>query len=175
MFDVLFPGRKLVFETPLSVDELTRRLEREVAPPAMEWRERRPQLFEGTFVDGQFSFLRLVRGRNSFRPWVKGRVLPGSRGSRIEARLRMSPVVLVFGVLLALVGGTIAAVAAPSIPVVGGSSLAVRVLVFGAVALLFAALGNFEARVTTRLLETVVGTKPTSPPRASHHAVTRQR
>jgi hypothetical protein len=175
MFDVMYPGRTLLFDSPLSVEEVTRRLEREVAPPAMELFKTRQQLFEGTFADRQFTVIRRVRGRNSFRPWIKGRVLEGSRGARVEVRLQMSPLVLVFGLVFAIVAGTIAAVAAPELPLVGGSPLGLRLLVAAAVALLFAALGNFEARAATRLLETVIGAKPTAPLRNSAEAVAQHR
>jgi hypothetical protein len=58
MFDVFYPGRMLLYDSARSVDELTRRLEREVAPPQMALFDRRQQLFEGTFVDRRFTVIR---------------------------------------------------------------------------------------------------------------------
>ena len=53
---------------------------------------------------------------------------------------------------VALIAGTVAAVASPEIPVVGGSPLLVGVLAMAAVAFVFALLGSIEARTSTRLL-----------------------
>lgn len=167
MFDLFHRGRTLLIDCPLTVDELTRRLEREVASPSAPRFERRQQAFQGTFADGQFKVIRVVTGRNSFRPWLTGRVLPGPNGARVEARLRMSPVVLVFGLLFAIVAGTVAAVAAPEIGVVNVSPFVARVLAMAAVFVFFAALGSLEARITTTLLSTVVGVAPGSASAAS--------
>jgi hypothetical protein len=177
MFDVLYPGRRLIIDSPLSVEEVSQRLAHEVAPPAMElrFREPRPQRFEGTFAGGQFSFVRLVRGRNSFRPWMKGRLSPQPNGSRLDVHLQLNMLVLVFGLVLAVVAGTIAALAAPELPVITNSPLIARVLAMAAIVVLFAALGNLEARISTRLLETVVGATPGESHRASQQTVAVQR
>jgi hypothetical protein len=140
MFELFHPGRSIVLDSPLDVKELTRRLE--VA-------------FEGTFADGRFSVMRRVRGTNSFRPLVDGQIRPESGGSRLNVRLRLHPLILAFGAVFALVAGTLAAIAAPEIPVVGGSPLLVAVLAMAAVAFLFALLGSIEARTSTRLLSKV--------------------
>jgi hypothetical protein len=63
MLDLLFGGRRLVFESPLTHGEITARLQREVAPAVWEWHEARPNLFEGTFADSGFYMVRLVRGK----------------------------------------------------------------------------------------------------------------
>ena len=145
MFELFYPGRKMVLDSPLGVEELTRRLQLE---------------FDGTFADGRFSMMRRVRGRNSFRSLIDGQVLPGSGGSRLSVRLRLHPLVLVMGAVFALIGGTVAAIAAPDIPVIGGSPLLVRVLAMAAVAFIFAFLGSIEARTSTRLLASAAAAKP---------------
>ena len=145
MFELFYPGRKMVLESPLGVEELTRRLERE---------------FEGTFADRRFSMMRRVRGRNSFRSVVDGQILPESAGSRLNVRLRLHPLILAIGSVFALIAGTVAAVAAPEIPVIGGSPLLVRMVAMAAVAFVFALLGNIEARTSTRLLSNVAEAKP---------------
>jgi hypothetical protein len=152
MFDLLYPGRSIVLDSPLGVTELTRRLE---------------LAFDGTFVHGRFCMMRRVQGRNSFRPVVDGQILPGPGGSRLNVRLRLHPLILAIGAVFALIAGTVAAVAAPEIPVVGGSPLLVRVLAMAAVAFVFALLGRIEARTSTRLLADVADAKPgTSRPAA---------
>ena len=140
MFELFYPGRPLVLDSPLGVEELTRRLE---------------LAFDGTFADGRVRMMRRVRGRNSFRAVVDGQILPRSGGSQLNVRLRLHPLILAIGVMFALVAGTVAAIASPEIPVVGGSPLLVRVLAMAGVALVFALLGSVDARTSTRLLSNV--------------------
>jgi hypothetical protein len=147
MFELFYPGREMVLDSPLGVEELTRRLE---------------LAFEGTFADGRFCIMRRVRGRNSFRSVVDGQILPGSGGSRLNVRLRLHPLILAIGAVFALIAGTLAAIASPDIPVVGGSPLLVRVLAMVAVAFVFALLGSIEARTSTRLLSNLAEAKPSS-------------
>ena len=85
MIELLFRGRRVVFDSPHGVTEAQARLAREVAVP--EWtmrRDQRTQLFVGTVADGRFEVVRLVRGRNSFRPMLAGQLSPSAGGSRIE-------------------------------------------------------------------------------------------
>ena len=141
MFELFYPGRSIVLDSPLGVEELTRRLE---------------LAFDGTFADGRFRMMRRVRGRNSFRSVVDGQILPGSSGgSRLNGRMRLHPLILAIGAVFALIAGTVAAIASPEIPVVGGSPLLVRVLAMAAVAFVFALLGSIETRTSTRLLSNV--------------------
>lgn len=145
MFELFYSGRSIVLDSPLGVEELTRRLE---------------LAFDGSFADSRFRMMRRVRGRNSFRSVVDGQILPQSGGSRLTARLRLHPLVLAFGVVFALISGTVAALASPEIPVVGGSPLLVRVMAMAAVVFVFALLGSIEARTSTRLLSNVAEAKP---------------
>ena len=156
MFEVVYPGRSIVLDSPLGVEELTRRLQ---------------LAFDGTFADGGFRMMRRVRGRNSFRSVVDGRILPESGGSRLHARLRLHPLILAIGALFALIAGTVAAVAAPEIPVVGRWPLLARVLAMAAVAFVFALLGSIEARTSTRLLSNAAQAKPYPSGQASSSAV----
>jgi len=145
MFELFYPGRELVLDSPLGVEELTRRLQ---------------LAFDGTFADGRFRIMRRVRGRNSFRSVVDGQILPGSGGSRLNGRLRLHPLILAIGAVFALTAGAVAAIASPEIPVVGGSPFLVRVLAMVAVAFVFAFLGRIEARTSTRLLSNLAEAKP---------------
>ena len=156
MLDVIYPGRNLILDSRLTVDEVTRRLQKEVASP--EWRlwENRPQRFVGTFADGWFRMAPMVRGRNSFRPEMRGAVSQGPNGARVAVTLQLHPLVLGFGAVFALIAGTIASIAAPAIPVVGGSPLLVRLLAMAALTLIFAAFGSLEARKAATMLATVV-------------------
>jgi hypothetical protein len=137
MLDLFYPGRSFVLDSPVGVEELTRRLQ---------------LAFDGTIADGRFRMMRRVRGRNSFRSVVDGRIVPGSGGSRLNVRLRLHPLILAIGAVFALIAGTLAAVASPEIPVVGGSPLLVRALAIATVTFVFALLASIEARTSTRLL-----------------------
>jgi hypothetical protein len=140
MFELLHSGRSIVLDSPLGADELARRL---------------GLAFDGIFADGRVRLMRRVRGRNSFRPVVDGRILPASGGSRLDVRLRLHPLILGVGAVFAFIAGLIAVVASPRIPFVGGSPLLVFVLAIGAVASALAFLGSIEARTATRLLSTI--------------------
>jgi hypothetical protein len=145
MFELIYPGRSLALDSPHGVEEVARRL---------------TAAFDGTIAGGRVRVMRRVRGRNSFRPLVDGRILPESGGSRLQVRLRLHPVVLAFGAWFAVMAGTVAAIAAPEIPVVGGSPLLVGVLGMAGVAFVFALLGSIEARISTRLLADAAEAKP---------------
>jgi len=177
MFDVLYPGRRLVINSPLSVEEVAQRLGRDVTSPVMrpQLRDRRQERFEGTFADGQFSIIRRVHGRNSFRPWMKGRLSAQPAGTRIDLHVQLHLFVLIFGVILAIIAGSIAAIAAPELPVVTNSPLMARLLAMALIAVIFAALGRIEARTATRLLEKVVGATPGESRRVSQQTVAAQR
>jgi hypothetical protein len=145
MFELLYPGRSIVFDSPLGVEAVSRRLE---------------LVFDGAVADGRLRLMRRVRGRNSFRTLVDGRILPRSGGSRLDVRLRLHPLILAIGAVFALIAGTVAAVASPEIPVVGGSPLLVRLLAMAAVGFVMAVLGSIEARTSTRLLTNVTEATP---------------
>lgn len=112
MVDLIL-GRQLVFESPLSVQEMTARLRREIAEPTYYPFERRTNLFEGTLVDGRFRMVRLARGRNSLRPVISGRVSPGARGTQIDLRLRLHPGVLALLAIVLTAGVGAASIALP--------------------------------------------------------------
>lgn len=70
MLDLFFPGRNVAFESALALEEVTHRLEQEITAPASPLFDRRPQLFQGSFVEGRFQMMRMVKGRNSFNPVI---------------------------------------------------------------------------------------------------------
>jgi hypothetical protein len=160
MVELLYSGRSITLVSPLGVEALTRRLE---------------QAFDGTFVNGRVDMMRRTRGRNSFRMVLEGDMSPAASGSRLDLRLRLHRVILVAGALFALIAGTIAAIAAPEIPFVGGSPLLARVLAMTAVAVAFAVLASVEARIAIRLLSAVAEATPLPPGDASETTVARQR
>lgn len=162
MIDLLFRGRRVVFDSPHGVTEAQARLAREVAAP--EWtmrRDQRTQLFVGTVSDGRFEVVRLVRGRNSFRPMLEGQLSSSPGGSRIEVRMRMSPAVLVLLAILLGVGGLVASVAASDL-LARNEAVTAALVILAVPALAFAvlALAASEARRATRLLAGVFEVEP---------------
>ena len=152
MIDLLH-GRTLVFETHLSTDEITARLQREVAPATWRLYENRRQLFVGTFADGRFRMMRLVRGKNSFRPLIEGRLSPSSTGARIDVRLKLHPLVLIVCAFLLIVGGLITLVSLSEV-LAGGESghTFVTAVAFTLLVLIFIAIMRAEASKATQLL-----------------------
>jgi hypothetical protein len=155
MFDVLYPGRKVVLDSTLSVDEVTSRLAKEVTPPANPFWDRRQELFEGTFANGRFEMIRLVHAqRHSFRPMLYGQLSPTPGGTRIEVRMQLHLLVLALGFAIAYIGGVIGSLAAYQwVPVIGRVPLVTHLLIIGLFAVLFATLGTREARKATGMLE----------------------
>ena len=150
-----------MFESPLSREQVTARLGREIAAPEYRPFENRPQLFEGTFADGRFRMVRLSRGRNSLRPMISGELSSGVRGARVDVRLWLHPGVLAAFAIVFLVGGAAASIAVPdylrsrqpSVPL--GIAALIAWMFVG-----FTIGATVEARRATRLLARFFETEP---------------
>jgi len=97
----LLPYQKLLFNSPLSREELTRRLAREVSKSRWGFAlfERRTELFEGTITSEGFKVSRIIRYRNSFLPVISGNFSPTANGVRVDVTLRLHRAVLAFSVV----------------------------------------------------------------------------
>lgn len=157
LFDLVLPGRRLVFVSPLGVGEVRKRLERQVSKPGIRLWDQRTEMFEGTFANDRFEIARLVRGRNSFRPMIHGRLSMDAAGTRIDARMQLHPVVMVVYGLMVFIAGTAAALAAPAVPM---PPLAARILVMALLFLAVSLVANLEARKATRLLAQLFASEP---------------
>jgi len=163
MFDVLYPGRMVVLDTGLNLAEVTSRLAREVTPPATPWfRDTRTQLFEGTFANGRFQMIRLVKGRNSFNPMLKGELSQTATGTRIHIQMQLHLLALAVGFVISNLAGMFASFAAYRVPVIARVPFVVQLLVIGLFALVFAALGTMEARKATSMLERLLDAREES-------------
>jgi len=120
MIDLVFRGRQLTFNSPLSLEEATTRLQRELTPPtvapwrqSMEYRifEKRPQSFIGTLSDSRFHMVRLLRGRGSIRPWIDGTLSRAGNGCRVDVRVKMSTLGIIACVPVMVLGTLILAFA----------------------------------------------------------------
>ena len=97
------PSRDLTLLSPLSAAAATAKLKSVVAPMA-SWQDRiKPSgwVRNGGFMgevrdDGTFDILRDINYRNSFLPFIKGRIDSDGGGSRITARMAMHKAVVIF-------------------------------------------------------------------------------
>ena len=103
----LLPYQRLIFESPLSKEEVVRRLTLEVATRQFGWRwsDERTETFEGTVSEESFQINRIIRYRNSFLPVIQGRISPHARGVQIAVTMRLHVAVLIFSIVwLSFVG-----------------------------------------------------------------------
>jgi hypothetical protein len=167
MLDIVFRGRRLEFASPLSVEELSARLAREVTAAVWRVTDTRTQTFEGAFADGRFRMVRLVHGRNSFRPLIEGQLVPLPAGTRIDVRLRLHPFVVIFCAILLAVGATLFRIVAADPEARAAVPPPLIALGAAAVCALVAGVAAAEARTATRLLAALFeapGSRPGSPP-----------
>ncbi len=153
MTDLLFSGRRVVMESRLGIDDVTRRLQLAIAPPEWLRPDRRTEPFEGTFDNGRFRIMRRVKGRNSFRPVIDGVLAPSQLGTRVDLQLRLHPVVVAFCTVMLGIGLLIAAVALYSS--IATRTIAPELVVLAIItiaALLVSATAALEVRRAVRLL-----------------------
>lgn len=163
MLDLLFRGRRLEFASPLTSEELTGRLAREVTSAVWRVTETRTQSFEGTVADGRFRMLRLVHGRNSFRPIIEGQLVSLPVGTRIDVRLRLHPVVIILCTILVMVGGVLTGIVAADPEARDAVPPPLVALVAGALCAVLIGASVVEARMATRLLSHLFGATPSRP------------
>ena len=157
-------GRRLVFQSRLTRDDLMTRLERQVAPPWLFARDKGAHLFDGSVADGRFQMMRSERGRNSFRPVISGAVTSGAHGARVDVRLQLHPVVMGICAFVLLVGAMAGAIAIPEYVATGASPGMVFVLGLAAVLTAFAIAAVMEARKATRMLAALFEAEPEAKP-----------
>lgn len=161
MLDLVVGGRHLILESRLSLEEATRRLEREITAPtaklwrAMEWRawEKRTQSFIGEFADGRFHMIRLLREeRGRIRPWIDGRLSRVADGCRVDVRLKMPASAIVVCLPFMVLGAAIIA----SVRFLGLPGLAIGLVM----ALTPIIVSILEARKATEMLGALFESKP---------------
>ena len=160
MMDLFFPGRSVTFETSLTAEEVTHRLQQDITEPARPFFDRRTQRFQGTFAEGRFLMMRIVKGRNSFNPVIRGHLSSVAGGTRIDAQLQLHPLVIGFLAIFTVVASRLASIAAPELLAMPAAGLVGGVGALLLLVLLFAAIANFEAGKTLKILSAVIGTHP---------------
>ncbi len=160
MIDLFFPGRSVTFDTSLTPEEVTHRLQQDITPPARPFLDRRTEHFQGTFASGRFQMMRIVKGRNSFNPVIRGQLSQAAGGTRIEAQLQLHPLVIAFLAIFTMIASRLASIAAPEFLAMPAAGLAGGLGTLTLLVLLFAALANLEAGKSLRVLSAVIGTPP---------------
>jgi hypothetical protein len=160
MIDLFFTGRRVTFETSLTPEEVSHRLQQEITAPARPFFDRRIQQFQGTFDAGRFHMMRIVKGRNSFNPVITGQLSRIAGGTRIEAQLQVHPLVMGMLAIFTVIASRIASVAVPEFLAMPAAGLAAGFGTLLLLVLLFAAIANLEAGKTLTMLAAVVGTQP---------------
>jgi hypothetical protein len=95
------PYERLTIETGLTTREAFAALSEHVEPKRF-WRNpfsREHKRYQGVVSAEGFEMSRIIHHRNSFLPLIKGRLHPSTRGTLVEIKMSLHPVVAVFMVL----------------------------------------------------------------------------
>jgi hypothetical protein len=93
----MLPYQTRVFDSALEVAQARARLQDAVEPLPRPWRAPTARSFEGVVEGDTFRIHRIVRGRNSFRPELHGRIEAAPAGrARVVVSFRLHPLVAVF-------------------------------------------------------------------------------
>lgn len=86
----LLPYENLTIESKLTVEEVTQKIQENINQSKQQGRDK----FYGWVSGSDFEIYR--RGRNSFSPSLRGKVLESENGSKINLKMRIVSYVLVF-------------------------------------------------------------------------------
>ena len=96
----IIPSEKIVITTPLSKHEVKRILMENIRPKKGLTigfnRTRNKELFEGDLTQDKFNIQRIITGRNSFLPQIKGQIQPNNNGTKLTANLKVHTFIIVF-------------------------------------------------------------------------------
>jgi len=96
----IIPSDKIEIVTTLSNQEVRKIMAENIRPKkGLEIGFNKPQkkeLFEGFFEQDEFEIQRIITGRNSFLPQIKGQIQPNINGTKLVADLKVHPFVIVF-------------------------------------------------------------------------------
>ncbi|WP_417199799.1 hypothetical protein [Bizionia sp.] len=110
----IIPSGKIEITTLLSNQEVRKILEENIRPKKVLTigfnKPKDNKLFEGFFNQDKFEIQRIITGKNSFLPQIKGQIQPYINGTKIVADLKINTFVIVFmtfwlgGISLAFIG-----------------------------------------------------------------------
>ena len=96
----IIPSDKIEILTDLSNQEVRKLLAENIRPKKGLKiginRSQEKELFEGNFKQDKFEIQRIITGRNSFVPQIKGKIEPNVNGTKLVADLKVHTFVIVF-------------------------------------------------------------------------------
>lgn len=90
----LLPHAGFTIVSPLTADEVLGRLSDATGPAPSSLFERNTRPFTGAIRGDSFDVMRTSRGRNSFRPLIRGRVEATTNGTRLHGTMRLHEAVV---------------------------------------------------------------------------------
>ena len=92
----IFPFQKIVLNSKLNENELTSRLNEYVKPSQFKlyWLRDSPKPYVGNITEKGFGIRRIFKGRNSFIPFVIGKIEKKEIGSKIVVIMRLHYIVM---------------------------------------------------------------------------------
>jgi len=87
--------RRFSIQTPLAPEQARTRLIEAIGPKPTSLFDRDGRPFVGRMVGSSFDVMRATRGRNSFRPRIRGSVETASGGSEVRGSMQLHEIVLV--------------------------------------------------------------------------------
>ncbi len=116
---LLLPYEHFIITTRLTPEVVARKLGQIVGPePAYSIFNPRPYTgkeFSGEISDGKFKMHRNINYRNSFRPEIKGTISKDYNGTKIEVRMTLHIIVIIFLVVFLGFSGLLAFAILPAI------------------------------------------------------------
>src|SRR5688572_24183093 len=91
----LLPRRIFDMHSPLGQREASQRLSAAIAAPMSYNTHHESRPFSGRMSGASFDVMRTSRGRNSFRPRIRGTIASATGGSRIQGTMQLHELVLV--------------------------------------------------------------------------------
>ncbi|MFV0530838.1 MAG: hypothetical protein ACK5MD_05310 [Flavobacteriales bacterium] len=96
----IIPSDKIEILTALSNQEVRKILAENIRPKKVLKigfnKSQGKELFEGNFKQDSFEIQRIITGRNSFLPQIKGKIQPNINGTKLVVDLKVSTFVIVF-------------------------------------------------------------------------------
>ncbi|MBC9797860.1 hypothetical protein [Sinomicrobium weinanense] len=96
----IIPSEKIEITTELSNQEVRKILMDNIRPKkglTIRFNKSRDkELFEGNFIQDKFEIQRIISGRNSFLPQIKGQIQSNINGTKLVADLKVHTFVIVF-------------------------------------------------------------------------------
>ena len=105
----LVPYRRFEVDVPVEPRAVLEAVAQRIVPRRTNWEPSAllPDGYEGELTGNDFKLNRITRGRNSFLPCARGRVVATARGSRVDVTLVLHPATIAFLVAWCTVFGAL--------------------------------------------------------------------